>query len=99
MHPGRLAEREQAAETRIYSAARRLAAASDLDGLVQAIETAHDRDPAVKAMLRKEALADLMEAVAAGNMPLQGTEPPTGARSAVAGRNRGGRQRKEPVNV
>lgn len=99
MHPGRLAEREQAAETRIYSAARRLAAGSDLDGLVQAIEMAHDRDPAVKGMLRKEALADLMEAVATDNTPLEGTEPPTGAPSAVAGRHRGGRPRKEAVNV
>ena len=116
MHPGRLAEREQQAESRIYAAARALASTSDLTPLVEAIETAHDRDPAVKGMLRKEALADLMEAVAAStglvvsgvyegvpvfglDVPLEGTEPLSVPSEGVAVRNRGGRPRKEAVNV
>lgn len=101
MHPGRLAERADAAQRRIFDAARRLAQGADLAPLVDAIERAHDRDPAVKHMLRLEALAGLLEAVADHNAPTAGNglsvaiSPLEIEMEGTASRNRGGRPRKE----
>lgn len=63
MHPRILDERTRTADKRIKEAVKTLAADRDVTAGIERLEKIHDRDPQVKALLQREALADLIEAV------------------------------------
>lgn len=64
MHQRALSQRNDTAHARIIAATERLAEHHELTGQLEAFRTAHDRDREVKAMLQREAIADILTAVA-----------------------------------
>lgn len=85
MHPRVMDERNAAAQKRLLGAARRLAEGSSLEDKLAALihASAGGRDPAVAALVQREAIADLLEAlvnsvpesVAQPGKPATGGEP------------------------
>ena len=63
MHPTALAQRNQQAEARILRAALAIAG-DDLSPLVERLKSARHNDIFIGQMLKREALADLLEALA-----------------------------------
>ncbi len=64
MHPRALDQRNRQAEERILASAKALAQGKSLKEPLDRLEAAHHNDFFIHQMLRREALADLMEAVA-----------------------------------
>ena len=64
MHPRVLDARRGAAQERAVRAAKALAEAHGLDGQLAASLAVYDRDPDTRAVMRAEAVADLLEALA-----------------------------------
>lgn len=82
MHPRHLAERTQAAQQRIEAAASALGAKHGAPANV----SVYDRDPATRALLRQEAVADLLEALAeGGKREVPQPDPVTGERPGDIG--------------
>lgn len=79
MHPRILAQRQATASARMMKAARKLARHHGLRAETKALEAATNRLPAVQMMMQAEAMADLMEAIAAkmGEMAEAQAEPET----------------------
>lgn len=59
-----LAARDLEAQNRIVAAAEELAAGHDLGDQITRLESIQERDPRTKAMFQREAVADLLEALA-----------------------------------
>lgn len=63
MHPRVLASRAGEAQSRTQAAAEKLAAAHGLEASLTAALAVYDRDPDTRAVMRQEAVADLLEAL------------------------------------
>lgn len=76
MHPRALDQRNRAAEERIFAAAQALAKDKSLSEPLERLAAARHNDYLIDQMLKREALADLMEAVVAAQEPVPFTPEP-----------------------
>ncbi len=65
MHPRALCERTEAADARIFAAVLKLAKTHELDAPIEALKASGHRDRDVALLQHREAIADLLDAVAA----------------------------------
>jgi len=82
MHPGARGARDQVAQDRIVQAAKVLAARFGCHEQSAALVTVQAHDPLVRAMLQRERVADLLEALVTATEPnaKTGDGPATDAR-------------------
>lgn len=76
MHPGARGARDQIAQDRIVQAARQLAGRFGCDQEAGALVTVQAHDPLVRAMLQRERVADLLEALVVATATPQKAEEP-----------------------
>jgi hypothetical protein len=72
MHPSALGKRNLEAQNRILAAAETLAAAFEIDPALVSGMRVQEKDPAVRAMKEREAVADLLEALVEGTDEIAG---------------------------
>ncbi len=58
-----LAQRNAIAQQRIVATAKSIAGKLDIDEKVTALESASNRDPQIRTMLQREAVADLLDVI------------------------------------
>src|SRR5688500_1385980 len=68
-HPRVIAQRQGTAATRITAAAQALAESANLDASLVSALSVYDRDPDTRQVMRQEAVADLLEALAGQKAP------------------------------